>query len=95
MQARTRVNTEQASEAFDAGADPPEIRGRPTAAREEKQRMHRAVSAGVVVLACVEDGKRGNTGSPVGGVARANRTPARGRPGRRGGGWARSTEDAG
>ena len=95
MQARTRVNTEQASKTFDAGADPPEIRGRPTAVREEKQRKHRIVPVGVMVLACMEDGKRGNTGSPDGGVARANRHPARVRPGRRGGGWARSTEDVG
>ena len=59
--------------------------------REEKQHMHRAVPAGVVVLACMEDGKRGNTGSPVGGVARANRHPARGRPGRSG--WRRGLYD--
>ena len=95
MQARTRVNTEQAPKREVAGADPALMRGRPTASREEQQRMHRAAPAGVVVLACVEDGKRGNTGSPVGGVARANRNPARGRPGRRGGGGACSTGDAG
>ena len=51
-----------------AGADPPEIRGRPMADREVKRREHRDVPAGVVAPACAEEGRRGNTGSPVGGV---------------------------
>ncbi|MDE0113988.1 MAG: hypothetical protein OXI87_15775 [Albidovulum sp.] len=29
--------------------------------------MHRAVPVGVVALECTEDGRRSNTGSPVGG----------------------------
>ena len=52
-------------------------------------------SAGVVAAARMEEGDGSNTGSPVGGVARTNRNPARGRPGRQGGGWARITVDAG
>ena len=44
-------------------------------------------SAGVVAAARMEEGKERNTGSPAGGAARANRTPARGRPGRSG--WRR------
>ena len=36
--------------------------------REVKRREHRDVPAGVVAPACAEEGRRGNTGSPVGGV---------------------------
>ena len=43
----------------------------------------------------MEEGDGANTGSPVGGVARANRNPVRGRPGRPGGGRACITADAG
>ena len=34
-------------------------------------------SAGVMAVACMEEGIGRNTGSPAGGVARANRQPAR------------------
>ena len=45
--------------------------------------MHRAVPAGVVAPACLQDGRRGNTGSPVGGVPAPTGTPrGAGRAGR-------------
>ena len=45
--------------------------------------MHRAVPAGVVASACTEDGRRGNTGSPVGGGHTPTGTPrGSGRAGR-------------
>ena len=57
--------------------------------------MHRRRLTGVVALARMEEEKSSNTGSPAGAVARSNRNSVRSRPGRQGGGWARSTEDAG
>ena len=51
--------------------------------------------AGVLAAARMEEGEGSNTGSPVGGVARTNRNPVRGRLGRQGGGWACSTAEAG
>ena len=61
----------------------------------KERRDNRLVSAGVVASARVEDGKRGNTGSPAGAVHAATGTPrGAGRAGG-GGGWARSTGDAG
>ena len=95
IQAKTRVNAEQA---------PKRVMREPTLLQQGEGRrrfgkksdtMHRAAPAGVMALACMEEGRRGNTGSPVGGVARINRNPVRGRPGRQGGGQARKTEDAG
>ena len=52
-------------------------------------------SAGVLAVACGQEGGGSNTGSPAGGVARVNREPARASLGRRGGGEARSTGEAG
>ena len=53
------------------------------AVREEKRHKHRAVPAGVMALACMEEGRRGNTGSPVGGVHAPTGTPrGAGRAGR-------------
>ncbi|MCY4004277.1 MAG: hypothetical protein OXF33_11295 [Rhodospirillales bacterium] len=49
-------------------------------------------STGVVAAARMEEGHGSNTGSPVGGVARANQNRARGR---QGGGGACSTAEAG
>ena len=49
----------------------------------------------VLAAARMEEGDGSNTGSPVGGVARTNRNPVRGRLGRQGGGWACSTAEAG
>ena len=95
MQAGTRVNAEQAPKRIDAEADPTVMRGRPPTGWEESDATHRPVSAGVLAPACMEDGKCSNTGSPAGAVARGNRNPARDRPGRQGGGWVRSTGDAG
>ena len=43
----------------------------------------------------MEEEESSNTGSPVGGVARVNRKPVRVSLGRQGGGWARTTLDAG
>ena len=60
-----------------------------------ERQKHRDRLAGVLALARMEDQGSGNTGSPVGAVARSNRDPARGKLGRQGGGWARTTEDAG
>ena len=71
------------------------IRGRPLTAREGKRQEHRAVPTGVLASACAEDGKRGNTGSPVRYRGSVNWNPVRGRPGWQGGGQVRSTEDAG
>ena len=73
-------------ETSDAEADPPGIRGRLPAVGKRATRAPTG-SAGVVVAARVEGGDGRNTGSPAGGVARANRQPARVRPGRSG--WRR------
>ena len=77
------------------GADSPEIRGRPMTTWEDKRQEHRVVPAGVLASVCTEDGKRGNTGSPVRHRGSVNWNPVRGRPGWQGGGQVRSTEDAG
>ena len=85
-------------ETGNAEADPPLIRGRlPSAGKRATSAL--ADSAGVLAAARMQEGSGRNTGSPVGGVARANRTPARGRPGRsgwrEGPGVARSPGNAG
>ena len=91
---RNDVNAAQASKRSDAEADPPGIRGRlPTVGKRATQAP--TGSAGVVAAARVEGGDGRNTGSPAGGVARANRQPARARLGRQGGGEVRSTKEAG
>ena len=83
MQAGTRVNAEQASKRLSAEADPPVIRGRPPTGWEASDATHRLVSAGVVAPACMEGGKRSNTGSPAGAVHAATGTPrGAGRAGR-------------
>ena len=73
-------------ETGDVEADPPEIRGRLPAVGKRATRAP-AGSAGVVAAARMEEGNGRNTGSPAGGVARANRQPARVRSGRTG--WRR------
>ncbi len=50
---------------------------------------------GVLALARMEDQESSNTGSPVGADAHGNRNSVRSRPGRQGGGWVRSTVEAG
>ncbi len=50
---------------------------------------------GVLALARMEDQESSNTGSPVGAEAHGNRNSVRSRPGRQGGGWVRSTAEAG
>ena len=84
--AATTLNAVQASKRSDAEADPPEIRGRLPAVGKRATRAPTG-SAGVVAAARVEEGNGRNTGSPAGGVARANRQPARVRSGRAG--WRR------
>ena len=93
-QAATRVNVEQASKKGDAEADPPIFRGRLPASGKRAMRAP-GVSAGVLTAACVQEGNRGNTGSPVGGAPAPNRESARTSLGRQGGGEARSSEEAG
>ena len=81
-------------ETASAEADPPFSRGRPPSTG--KRTTHAPVgSAGVVAAARMEEGDGSTTGSPVSGVARANRNPARGRPGRQRGGGACSAAEAG
>ena len=77
-----------------AEADPPLKRGRLPAVGKRAMRAPTG-SAGVLAVACMEEGIGRNTGSPAGGVARANRQPARVRLGRQGGGEVRSTKEAG
>ena len=69
-------------ETSNAEADPPVTRGRPASVGKRATRAP-AGSAGVMAAARMEEGD-GNMGSPDGGVARAHRTPARGRLGRSG-----------
>ena len=82
MQAGTRVNAEQASKRL---TRKPTLLSsgegrRPAGKRATK---HRPVSAGVMASACMEDGKRSNTGSPAGAVHAATGTPrGAGRAGR-------------
>ena len=78
----------------DAEADPPIFRGRLAASGKRAMRAP-GVSAGVLTAACVQEGNRGNTGSPVGGAPAPNRESARTSLGRQGGGEARSSEEAG
>ena len=59
-----------------AEADPPQKRGRLPAVGKRATRAPTG-SAGVLAVACMEEGIGRNTGSPAGGVARANRQPAR------------------
>ena len=77
-----------------AEADPPLKRGRLPAVGKRATRAPTG-SAGVMAAARVEEGIGRNTGSPAGGVARANRQPARVRLARQGGGEVRSTKEAG
>ena len=71
-----------------AEADPPLKRGRLPAVGKRATRAPTG-SAGVLAVACVEEGIGRNTGSPAGGAAHANRQPARVRSGRQGGGEVR------
>ena len=81
-------------ETGNAEADPPVKRGRLASVGKRATRAPIGF-AGVLAAARMEDGDGGNTGSPVGGEHAPNRTPARGRLGRQGGGWARTTGEAG
>ena len=81
-------------ETGNAEADPPEKRGRLPAAGKRATEAP-VGSAGVLAVACGQEGEGSNTGSPAGGVARVNREPVRVSLGRRGGGEARSTREAG
>ena len=86
MRAATTCERRAGLETYDAEADLPVDRGRLVLAG--KRAMHAPTdSAGVVAVARMEEGEGRNTGSPVGGVARANWTPARDRLGRSG--WRR------
>ena len=88
------MNAEAGLETGNAEADPPEKRGRlPAVGKRATQAP--AGSAGVMAVACGQEGDSSNTGSPAGGVARVNREPVRASLGRRGGGEARSTGEAG
>ncbi len=81
-------------EKHDAEADPPLFRGRQPASGKRATRAP-GVSAGVLATACVQEGDRGNTGSPVGGVHAPTGLPrGTGRAGQ-GGGEVRSTDEAG
>ena len=94
MRAATRVNAEQASKLITRKPTRQSHgEGLPSAGKRTTRAP--AGSAGVVAAARMEEGDGSNTGSPVGGVARTNRNPVRGRPGRQGGGWACITADAG
>ena len=75
-------------ETHNAEADPPLKRGRLPAIGKRATRAPTG-SAGVLAVACMEEGTGRNTGSSAGGVARANRQPARVRLGRQGGGEVR------
>ena len=81
-------------ETGNAEADPPEKRGRLPAVGKRATQAPTG-SAGVMAVACGQEGDSSNTGSPAGGVARVNREPVRASLGRRGGGEARSTGEAG
>jgi len=94
-QAVTSSERRAGLEKGNAEADPPEFRGRPPPLGKRARRAPGG-SAGVVATACMHMGERRNTGSPRRrrGV-RANRQPARARPGRLGWREARSTGEAG
>ena len=81
-QAATRSERRQAS---DAEADPPVSWGRLPATGKRATRAP-VVSAGVLAAACVREGDRGNTGSPVGGAHAPTGSP-------RGTAWAGGVAD--
>ena len=62
------------------------VKGKAAGGSGRERQMHRSVPAGVMALARMEEEGSSNTGSPVGDAARINWNPARGRPGRQGGG---------
>ena len=81
-------------EKHNAEADPPSFRGRQPASGKRATRAP-GVSAGVLAAACVQEGDRGNTGSPGGGAHAPTGSPrGTGRAGQ-GGGEVRSTGEAG
>ena len=94
MRAATRVNAEQASKREDAEADPIATSGKAATDREASEtstgRFRRGSGGGTHGR-----GEQQQHGKPCRWRARVNRNPARGRPGRQGGGQARRTEDAG
>ena len=75
------MNAEQASKTVHVEADPPLIMGKAGGAPGSKRHEHRRVSTGVVAPTCMEDGRRSNTGNPVGGVARIKPVPREGQAG--------------
>ena len=75
-----KLNAEQAS--IRASRKPTLLRSGKAADRLGRERReHRPVSAGVVAPACMEDGRRSNTGSPAGAVHAATGTPRGGQAG--------------
>ena len=90
MRAATRVNAEQASK---PGMREPTRRyvGEGCHWPGSERQAHRLVPPGYWRAARMEEGDGSNTGSPVGGVARTNRNPVRGRLGRSG--WRRGPYD--
>ena len=86
MRAATRLNAEQASKRVTRKPTRLNNGGRLPAVGKRATRAPTG-SAGVVAAARVEEGDGRNTGSPAGGVACANRQPARVRSGRSG--WRR------
>ena len=82
----TRVKRRAGLETGNPEAESPELRGRLPAVGKRATRAPTG-SAGVMAAARVEEGNGRNTRSPAGGVARANRQPARARSGRTG--WRR------
>ena len=85
--AAMRLNAEQASKRVTRKPTRPDYGGRLPAVGKRATRAPTG-SAGVMAAARVEEGNGRNTGSPAGGVARANRRPVRARSGRPG--WRRS-----
>ena len=86
---RNAIERRAGLETGNAEADPPGLRGRLQAVGKRATRAPTG-SAGVMAAARVEEGDGRNTGSPAGGVARANRQPARARSDRAG--WRRGPQ---
>ena len=82
MQAGTRSERRGGLEKVIAEVDPPGNRGRPPTGREESDERTGRFRR-VVASACMEDGRRSNTGSPAGAMHAATGTPrGAGRAGR-------------
>ena len=95
MWVATRVKAEQASKRSDAEAAPPLKRVRLPAVGKRATRAPTG-SAGVLAVACMEEGIGRNTGSPARWRGTRQPTARAGQVGpRKGGGEARTTEEAG